>query len=120
MHYEKLKVSRMSYILRYPDGYQAGKQYPVLIFLHGAGIRGNDLDQVLNNPFFCEIAGFPEFPFIVAAPQCSENSWFDMLETLKQFVLNVSRQEGFCGFGGGVLEDGGCGSPKRWTGEIYG
>ena len=93
MYYEKLKFSRMSYILRYPDGYQAGEHYPVLIFLHGAGTRGNNLNQLLNNPFFHEIAGWPEFPFIVAAPQCSENSWFDMFETLKQFVLTVSQQE---------------------------
>jgi len=69
----------LGYLLYLPEDYSAGdKQYPLMVFLHGAGERGNNLDLV-------EVHGPPKlvkqnkkFPFIIVSPQCPENErWND-------------------------------------------
>ncbi|MGC8744398.1 MAG: prolyl oligopeptidase family serine peptidase [Verrucomicrobiia bacterium] len=64
----------LGYLLYLPEDYGSGdKQYPLMVFLHGAGERGNNLDLV-------EVHGPPKlvkqnkkFPFIIVSPQCPEN-----------------------------------------------
>ena len=79
----------VKYIIRFPDGYKNGDRFPVIIFLHGAGSRGNDIHILKNNPYFNIINKHLEFPFITVAPQCSQNTWFDMFEQLKRFVFKI-------------------------------
>ncbi|MBE7013836.1 MAG: phospholipase [Ruminococcaceae bacterium] len=79
----------LKYIIRFPDGYKNGDRFPVIIFLHGAGSRGNDINILKNNPYFNIINKHVEFPFITVAPQCSQNTWFDMFEQLKRFVFKI-------------------------------
>ena len=79
----------LKYIIRFPDGYKQGDRFPVIIFLHGAGSRGNDINILKNNPYFNIINKHLEFPIITVAPQCSQNTWFDMFEQLKRFVFKI-------------------------------
>ena len=79
----------LKYIIRFPDGYKNGDRFPVIIFLHGAGSRGNDINILKNNPYFNIINKHVEFPFITVAPQCSQNTWFDMFEQLKRFAFKI-------------------------------
>jgi len=68
----------MSYLLYLPDGYDTGdgKEWPLLLFLHGRGERGDDLEKVkLHGPPKL-IAGGKQFPFIVVAPQCPLEHWW--------------------------------------------
>lgn len=61
------------YLLYLPRYYhRSKKKWPLLLFLHGAGERGNDLDMVKRHgpPKLAE-AG-QSFPFILVAPQCPE------------------------------------------------
>lgn len=76
----------LSYLIRYPQGYCADKQYPLLLFLHGAGTRGNDISMLQSNPFFTITDTYDEFPFLTIAPQCSSDTWFDCFETLIAFA----------------------------------
>ena len=46
------QFEEMQYLIRFPDGYKIGQKYPVIILLHGAGGRGNDIDILVNNPYF--------------------------------------------------------------------
>ena len=92
----KIEISQfksLKYITRFPDDYKKEEKYPLIIFLHGAGSRGNDINVLLNNPFFEITEKHYEFPFVVVAPQCAENTWFDMFETLKQLVVEISCNE---------------------------
>ena len=82
----------LKYIVRYPQNYNATDKYPVLIFLHGAGTRGDDISLLTENVVFKIIEKYDDFPFVIVAPQCSENSWFDMFEQLKRFVLKISNE----------------------------
>lgn len=86
MKKEVLLFEDIQYIIRYPKGYQVGKKYPIILFLHGAGSRGKDVHTLMENPFFVITDEYYDFPFITVAPVCSANTWFDMFEILKRFV----------------------------------
>ena len=66
---------KLKYNLYLPENYQ-NKKFPLILFLHGAGERGDDL-------FLVETHGIPKlikegevFPFIVVAPQCPSYLWW--------------------------------------------
>ena len=46
------------------------------------------LENLRNNIFFKCIEKHEEFPFVVVAPLCSEETWFDVFETLKRQKSN--------------------------------
>lgn len=93
MENEILQFEEIKYIKRYPDEYKKGEKYPVIVFLHGAGSRGNNIDALVNNPYFKIIEKHHHFPFFTIAPQCSENTWFDMFEQLKRLVCKIASEE---------------------------
>lgn len=62
---------RIPYWLYLPEGYEEKKdKLPVVIFLHGMGERGSDLDRVLVHGPPKLISKGKHFPFIMIAPQC--------------------------------------------------
>lgn len=60
-----------NYLAFVPKGYSDGKKWPLMIFLHGAGERGTDINKVtVHGP--PKIAKTnPEFPFVLISPQCA-------------------------------------------------
>ncbi len=78
------------YLLYVPAGYgHEERRWPLILFLHGAGERGDDLELL-------KVTGLPEvleqkedFPFVVVAPQCPEDEWWDAeaLDYLLDHVL---------------------------------
>lgn len=74
------KVSRdvrLAYLLYLPEGYEATEQkWPLVLFLHGAGERGSDLEKLkIHGPTKLAAAG-KQFPFILVAPQCPQDGWW--------------------------------------------
>lgn len=69
---EITRVVTLNYLLFLPSKYPAdGKQqWPLMLFLHGAGERGNDLDRVKKHGPPKLVARRKAFPFVVASPQC--------------------------------------------------
>jgi len=77
------------YLLFLPAGYATQvKNYPAIFFLHGAGERGSNLDDVKRHGLPKVVATQPNFPFIVVAPQCPARHWWslEMLDTLYEEV----------------------------------
>ena len=71
------KTLRCQYLLFLPEGYGQKKQrWPVILFLHGAGERGSDLNLVKKHgpPKIAETR--KNFPFIVVSPQCPAGAWW--------------------------------------------
>lgn len=68
----------IEYLVYTPEDYvsDSDKSWPLLIFLHGAGERGNKLDLVkFHGPPKLAEAG-EDFPFIIISPQVPERSWW--------------------------------------------
>jgi len=73
VQYEGKVTVRLNYLLSLPDGYEKQDAWPLLIFLHGSGERGDDLERVkVHGPPKLIDAG-EKFPFIVVSPQCPKN-----------------------------------------------
>ena len=65
----------LKYLLYQPKDYDTKGKWPLLLFLHGSGDRGNDLDAVKVHGPPKLIAQGKEFPFIVVSPQCPNGQW---------------------------------------------
>ena len=63
----------LGYLLYLPENYgKSDARSPLLLFLHGAGERGNDLSLVKIHGPPKLIAEGRHFPFVVVSPQCPE------------------------------------------------
>ncbi len=60
------------YLLSKPDGYESdtAKKWPLIIFLHGAGERGNDLEMLKKHGPPKLIARGKNIPAVIASLQC--------------------------------------------------
>lgn len=67
------------YLLYLPPDYDKSRSaWPLVLFLHGVGERGTDLELVKVHGLPRLIAGGREFPFVVVSPQWpDEESWWD-------------------------------------------
>jgi predicted peptidase len=69
---------QLKYLLYLPAGYadDPAQRWPLILFLHGAGERGDDLNlvRVHGIPKVAETRA--DFPFIVVSPQCPVDSWW--------------------------------------------
>jgi predicted peptidase len=73
------RVVSGKFLLFLPAGYEAhGRaRYPLLIFLHGSGEAGDDLEKVKVHGPPNLVGSRPDFPFIVASPQAASGRDFD-------------------------------------------
>jgi predicted peptidase len=68
-----IKVT-LGYLLSLPKDYAEKESWPLLLFLHGSGERGENLDRVKIHGPPKLIAAGKDFPFIVVSPQCPSRS----------------------------------------------
>jgi predicted peptidase len=68
----------IQYLLYLPAGYHQNpsQQYPLLLFLHGGGETGNDIEKVKTHGPPRLIHEGRDFPFIVVSPQNPEENGF--------------------------------------------
>jgi predicted peptidase len=90
----QLEISYEFLYLSYvPDGYgtDSSRTWPLLLFLHGAGERGSDLELVkVHGPPKLIEAG-KKFPFVVISPQCpQESAWVP--PALEALIESIQRK----------------------------
>lgn len=73
---------QLNYLLYLPKDYDKQAAWPVLLFLHGAGERGDNLDLVKIHGPPKLIAEGKEFPFIVVSPQSPKEMWWEPIELM--------------------------------------
>ena len=79
----------MQYLLYLPPAYgSSDNEWPLLLFLHGAGERGDDLELVKVHGPPKMIAQGKDFPFVVISPQCPEGEIWS-IETLHALINEV-------------------------------
>lgn len=68
------------YLEALPDGYgqDAKKRWPLVIFLHGSGERGDELKKVAKHGPPKLVEAGKAFPFILVSPQCPAGQWWDV------------------------------------------
>ena len=71
---------QMNYLLYLPADYEKQDSWPLLLFLHGAGERGSDLDKVKIHGPPKLIEQGKSFPFIVVSPQGRAGVWWQATE----------------------------------------
>ncbi len=73
--------AKFNYLLSLPEDYYEKAKHPLMLFLHGAGERGdNQLDLVKIHGPPKMIARGKRFPCVVVSPQCPPNQWWDAAE----------------------------------------
>lgn len=82
----------LRYLLFLPQSYgqDPGKKWPLILFLHGAGERGDDLDLLRLYGPAKVVEKQPDFPFVCLTPQCPEGeAWIEQLIILKLLLDEV-------------------------------
>lgn len=85
------KTLTCKYLLFLPKGYgEKAKRWPMILFLHGKGERGDNLNKVkLHGPPKI-VEKRKDFPFIVVSPQCPADAWWnDRLDVLINLLDEV-------------------------------
>lgn len=87
---ERCELGKLQYIVKKPG--KPEEKNPAIIFLHGAGTRGTNIGVLERNCFFGGKSRIndEDSPFMVFAPLCSRDSWFDVFEQLQDFVKMVA------------------------------
>jgi len=89
------KKARVHYLQSLPAGYDKAPKHPLMIFLHGMGERGNNLDRV-------KVHGPPKIvsksnttPFIIVSPQCPKTEWWkiEKLSKLLDHILATTKTD---------------------------
>ena len=93
---------QMEYLLFLPQSYAQSldQKWPLIIFLHGASERGNDLNLLRKHGIPKVVESNPDFPFIAVSPQCPKESWWTselrtinglIEEIIKKYEVDTSR-----------------------------
>ena len=72
------KEESLPYRLLLPEDYDIKKKHPLLVFLHGAGERGNDNELQLTHGSdqFLTPAFRKQYPAIIVFPQCPKDAYW--------------------------------------------
>ena len=82
-----------NYLLTYPDNHLQTEGLPLIVFLHGAGECGDNLENIT-------VHGIPKYaekvetlPVITVSPQCKYNQvWLNRIKDLHNFISKISQE----------------------------
>jgi predicted peptidase len=89
----------LSYLLFLPAGYatQQETRWPLILYLHGGSLRGDDVEQLKTLGLPHKLESEPNFPFVVVSPQCPAGEiWTDVeaVDALLESVMHDYRIDG--------------------------
>ena len=79
-HLQRSIAVELDYLIYLPEGYEEQESWPLLLFLHGSGERGDDLERVKVHGPPKLIAAGRSFPMIVVSPQCAAGKRWQPVE----------------------------------------
>lgn len=88
----EMGAHRLNYILTAPDDIKEGEKLPLIVFLHGAGERGDDVEQL---KVYCVPKLFTNDPNYIRAytlsPQCLAHpyTWYDLKREVVALIDEV-------------------------------
>lgn len=72
----------LKYLIALPEDYASQEKWPLVLFLHGKGERGDDLELVKKHGPPKLVAEGKKFPFILISPQCPIDRWWQPLDLM--------------------------------------
>ena len=73
----------LKHLMYTPESSPPAEGYPLILSLHGAGQRGDNLDLLEDHGLLKYVNATPDFPYLVCTPQCPESdSWILYLDDL--------------------------------------
>lgn len=81
---QKYPSAYLNYLESLPS--KSDEKVPLLIYIHGAGSRGSDLSQMSRIGPLKEPVNEACAEALIVAPQCHENTWFDLFHVLAEFI----------------------------------
>ena len=77
----------LTHIISYPKGFREDNQYPLVVFLHGAGARSETTERLRNNTSFKLIRKRQDDRgYILLAPLCNGVNWDEWMQTILRLV----------------------------------
>lgn len=87
------RIVPLKYLLYLPESYGKSRpvEWPLILFLHGRGERGNDLELLKKHPLPKMLDWQSDFPFVVLSPQLSLalELWTEMIEPLSALLDQI-------------------------------
>ncbi|HSI69575.1 MAG TPA: PHB depolymerase family esterase [Gillisia sp.] len=81
-----IKNDTLNYRILYPANFSKDEKYPVVLFLHGAGERGNDNESQLTHGGELFLEQHKEFPAIVIFPQAPKDDYWAKVEVERDSI----------------------------------
>ena len=84
---------KLNYRILYPLNYSSDKEYPLILFLHGAGERGNNNEAQLTHggDMLSSYENQSKYPAIIIAPQCpNDETWAPITTCWNAFPQQAS------------------------------
>lgn len=83
----------LKYLISFPENFDPTHQYPLVIFLHGAGTRSDNTTILRGNASFLNLKKRQERGYILLAPLCSGKNWNEHMNTLISLVDTIRCSE---------------------------
>lgn len=92
----KIKPSvKMNYLVALPENHSKEDKLPMIVFLHGAGERGDDVEKVKVHGLAKTYEKHIPRGFIVLSPQCpTDRVWDNYIEELMELIELVADEYG--------------------------
>jgi predicted peptidase len=82
---------KCNYLLYLPQAYMGSQDsFPLIIYLHGSGRRGGDLNKLKANGLPYLIDKGYNYEFIIASPQCPENTYWSQINWFDSLYLDLT------------------------------
>lgn len=93
-HFEASDGNSLSYLLIEPDpaAFPPDTKRPLVVFLHGSGERGDNLDAVKKHGPPMQALQGDGLPFVVLAPQCPAGKWWNS-KTVIALTQKITTEE---------------------------
>ena len=80
----------LKYLIYYPKDFQEDKKYPLILFLHGAGMRGETTERLQKNANIQNLLKRQdERGYVLLAPLCQNGDWFAWMTPLLNLVGEI-------------------------------
>lgn len=81
----------LKYLYHRPE---VSEKLPLVINIHGAGGRGDDLSLIETSVALTNAVKFVGDKAVIVAPQCHAKYWFDLFEVLTEFIDEMRHSDG--------------------------